>query len=459
MIKKFIYLFLFSAFIALLGYKFLSLNLQQFFIIWIFFISIFGTLFFWEFRVGFVFVGSGILLLIHAVNLEEFVKYASLDVIWFLMGMMIILAMLKEGGVFYYIITRLLTIKNITGYKLFLTLTFISWLLSGLMDEVTSIILICSIIFTLCDFLEISPIPLLISCILTTNIGSSSTVLGNPIGVLIALRGKLSFEDFIKHALPVSFVSFLTAVVILSFFYKKYISELNKKLKPHVENRIFLHLISTPIDKKTLKSILIFITAIVFIALHRQFELLLSLEENTILVMIPIIFAGFVLIVNNKKAKEYIEKEIEWNSLLFFIFLFAQAGVLRSSGVAEKVASSIVSLSKNNINILTFGLLTSSGILSSMLDNVVVVASYIPIVFGLKTNLGCIPEKLWWSILFGGCFGGNITAIGSTANIIALGLLEKNFNQKINFWQWIKVGAVIGIITIILSFLFLLFYE
>jgi Na+/H+ antiporter NhaD/arsenite permease-like protein len=459
MTKKFVYLFLFSAIIALLGYKFLSFNLQQFFIVWIFFISIFGTLFFWEFRVGFVFVGSGVLLLIHAANLEEFVKYASLDVIWFLIGMMIILAMLKEAGLFYYIITKLLTIKNITGYKLFLTLTFISWLLSGLMDEVTSIILICSVIFTLCDFLEISPIPFLISCIITTNIGSSSTVLGNPIGVLIALRGKLSFEDFIIRALPVSFVCFLTTFVILSIFYKKYIAELNKKLKPHIENSMFLHLISTPIDKKTVRSILIFITTVIFIALHRQLELLLSLEENTVLVMIPIIFAGFVLIVNNKKAREYIEKEIEWNSLLFFIFLFAQAGVLRSSGVAEKIASSIVSLSKNNFNVLSFGLLTSSGILSSILDNVVVVASYIPIVFGLKTTLGVIPQKLWWSILFGGCFGGNITAIGSTANIIALGLLEKKYKSKINFLEWLKVGAIVGIITIIISFLFLLIYE
>ncbi len=459
MTKKIFYLFLFSLTISLLGYKFLSFTIQQFFIIFIFFISIFGTLFFWEFRVGFVFIGSAVLLLIHAANLEEFVKYASLDVIWFLIGMMIILAMLKEAGVFYYIITKLLRIKNLTGFKLFLVLTFISWLLSGLMGEVTSIILICSVVFNLCDFLEISPIPLLISCILTTNIGSSSTVLGNPIGILIALRGKLSFEDFTKHSLPVSFICFVVTVVILSIFYKKYLDKLTEKLKPHIENPLFMRLICVPMDKTIIRSILLFILTVVFIASHRQIELLLSLEENTLLVIIPIIFAGFVLIINNKKAIEYIEKEVEWNSLLFFIFLFAQAGVLRSSGVAEKIASTIVSLSKRNFNILSFGLLTSSGILSSMLDNVIVVASYIPIVFGLKTTLGNLPQKLWWSILFGGCYGGNITAIGSTANIIALGLLEKKYKSKINFLEWLKIGALVGAITIIISFLFLLIYE
>jgi Na+/H+ antiporter NhaD/arsenite permease-like protein len=458
MTKKFVYLFLFSAIIALLGYKFLSFNLQQFFIVWIFFISIFGTLFFWEFRVGFVFVGSGVLLLIHAANLEEFVKYASLDVIWFLIGMMIILAMLKEAGLFHWLTTKLLTIKNLTGQKLFVVLSLISWILSALMGEVASIILMCSVIFTLCDFLEISPIPFLISSVLTTNIGSAATVLGNPIGVLIALRGKLSFEDFIIRASPVSFVCLMTTIFVLLIFYKKYLNEITQKLKPHIDNYLFMNLICIPIDKTTLRSTLLFVISVIFIALHRQIELLLSLEENAVLIVIPIIFAGVILIINNKKAFEYIEKEIEWNSLLFFIFLFAQSGVIRSSGVADKVAATIASIS-NNSNILSFGLLTSSGILSSVLDNVVVVASYIPIVFGLKTTLGVIPQKLWWSILFGGCFGGNITAIGSTANIIALGLLEKKYKSKINFLEWLKVGAVVGIITIIISFLFLLIYE
>ncbi|MEM4367768.1 MAG: SLC13 family permease [Candidatus Anstonellales archaeon] len=396
------------------------------------------------------------MLLLHATNLENFVKYASLDVIWFLVGMMIILAMLKEAGVFYYLTTKILCIKNVSGVKIFVYMLIISYILSGLMGEVASIIFVSSIIFSICDFLEISPVPLLISCIITTNIGSATTVLGNPIGVLIAIRGKLSFEDFIINSLPTTFICLILSIILLTFFYKEYINQISEKLKPHIENHFFLCLISIPMDKKTKISSAIFLITVFLIALHRRLETLLNLEENTLLVIIPIIIAGLVLIVNKEKAKDYIEKELEWNSLLFFLFLFAQAGVIQSSGIAEKISEKIVSLSGSNKNLLSFSLLFSSGCLSSVLDNVVVVASYIPIVNSLKKILAD-TSSFWWAILWGGCFGGNITMIGSTANIIALGFLEKNYRIKINFFEWLKVGLTVGILTILISYLFLLF--
>lgn len=446
-----------SILVGLISYFLLGFTLQQALISGIFVMSIFGTMLFWEFRVGFVFVGSGILLLIHAVDLEHFVKYASLDVVWFLVGMMIILAMLKESGGFYYLTTRLLRIKNLTGAKLFTILLILSWFLSGIMDEVTSIIFISTVIFSLCDFLEISPVPLLVSCIMTTNIGSASTVLGNPIGILIAIKGKLSFEDFITHALPVTILCVILTTFMLKIIYRNYIKELSKKLKPHIENSQFLYLITTPMDKKTKLSIIIFIITVIFIAFHRRLELLFSLEGNTILVVIPMIIAGIVLIINHNKALKYIEHEVEWNSLLFFLFLFAQAGVLQSSGVAKKIAEVLTNMFNSNKILLSSGLLLSSGILSSVLDNIVVVASYIPIVFNLKPTSD-IVQKFWWAILFGGCFGGNITMIGSTANIIALGMLEKKFNLKVNFFYWFKTGLIVGCVTMLVALIVLIFY-
>lgn len=446
-----------SVLVGIVSYFLAGFTLQQSIISSIFVMSIFGTMFFWEFRVGFVFIGSGILLLIHAVKLEDFVKYASLDVIWFLVGMMIILAMLKESGGFYYLTTRLLRIKNLTGTKLFTILLILSWFLSGIMDEVTSIILISTVIFSISDFLEISPIPLLISCIMTTNIGSASTVLGNPIGVLIAIRGKLSFEDFITHSLPVTVLCVILTVLLLKIIYKDYIKELSEKLKPHIDNSHFLYLITTPMEKKTKISVIIFLITVVFIAFHRRLELLFSLEENTILVIIPIVVAGAVLIINHDRALKYIEHEVEWNSLIFFLFLFAQAGVLQSSGIAKKIAEILINMFKSNTMLLSGGLLFSSGISSSILDNVIVVASYIPVVFNLKIGNEMV-QKFWWAILFGGCFGGNITMIGSTANIIALGMLEKKYNLKINFFYWFKTGLIVGSITMLVSFLVLAFY-
>lgn len=455
--QKFLALLIFSVLLGAFSYYFLNFTFQQSIVFSIFSLSIIGTLFFWEFRIGFVFLGSGIMLLIHSVNLEDFVKYASLDVIWFLIGMMIILAMLKEAGVFYSLTTKVLCIKDISGTKIFIILNLMSWLFSALMGEVTSMLLVASVIFNICEFLEISPVPLLISCVLTTNIGSATTVLGNPIGVLIAARSKLSFEDFVTHSLPITLICLGITIIFLMLAYKNYIKEMSKKLSSHVNNELFVCLINTPMSKREKSSIIIFLITVVLIALHKRVEQLLLLEENTVLIILPIIIAGVVLILNHKKAIKYVHHEVEWDSILFFLFLFAQAGVLQSSGIASKIAEKILSFSKENLNILNFGVVFSSGMLSSILDNTVVVASFIPIIFNIQKTISK-SSSLWWALLFGACFGGNITMIGSTANIVALGLLEKKYNLKINFLEWFKVGLVVGIITMFISFLFCLIY-
>ncbi len=452
--KKFFIIFILAILLGTTSY-FLGFTLRQAFIISIFSTSILGTLFLWELRLGFAFIGSSIMLVLHTVNLEEFVKYASLDVIWFLVGMMILVAMMKEAGVFLYIITLILRIRNLSGTKLFLLLCGISWILSGLMDEVTSILLVASIIFSLAEFLEVSPIPLILSCIMTTNIGSATTALGNPIGILIALRGNLSFEDFIFNALPVTFVCLIITTFVLSVYYRNYIKELTKKLKFQTENTFFKHLISISMDKKTKVSTGIFLLTILFISCHRRLEILLNLDENTLLVITPIIFAGIVLIYRYDKARYYVEHEIEWNTLLFFLFLFAQAGVLYSSGIAKVVADKMYNICKGNNTAIILATVFSSGLLSSMLDNIIVVSSYVPIVKNLSTKI----PVLWWGILFGGCFGGNITMIGSTANIIVLSLLEKQHNYKIKFFDWFKIGLIVGIITMLSSAGFLLIHK
>ena len=452
---KVLLLILLSLFVGLFGYE-IGLNFKQSVTISIFSMSILGTLFFWEFRLSFVFIGSGILLLTKVIDLENFIKFASLDVILFLIGMMIVIAMLKESGFFMWLISRVLRVKNLTGRKLFIILMFISSLLSGLMDEVTSIIIMVTVIFEISDFLDINPVPLLISSIFATNIGSAQTVLGNPIGVLIAARGKLSFEDFLIHALPVSLVVLVITTFLLLIWYRDYIKDISEKLKEHNENKFFLQLISVPSDRKTKISMIIFGITVLLIALHRRLELLFGLEENTLLILLPIISAGLVMIYRHDKARYYVEHEVEWNSLLFFLFLFAQAGVIQASGIGNFIAEKIVALIGNHEKIMSGVILFSSGFLSSVLDNVVVVSSYIPVIKSLQT-LHLSLNSIWWALLFGACYGGNITIIGSTANIVAMGILEKQKDIKINFFEWFKIGLLVGILSMVISYLVIIF--
>lgn len=446
---------LFTAFLIAFLAKQTGFSLHQAMVAGIFCMTIFGVLLFWELRLSLVFFGAGIMLLTHAVDLENLIKFASLDVILFLIGMMILVGMLNEVGFFYWLIMRLIRIRNLTGGRLYLLLMSISAILSGLMGEVASVVIMTKIILDISDFFDIDPVPLVLSSVLATNIGSSGTVLGNPIGILIAARGNLTFEDFIRQALPITSFVFILTVGFLFFWFRKYISQLTEKLVALRYNDFFFALINIPTDRKTKVSIGIFTLTLVSIAMHRRLELLFNLEENTLLMILPIVWAGIAMLYRRDKVRYYVEHEIEWPSILFFLFLFALAGVIQYSGISDILAERIISRLGTSTRLLSGIFLYLGGLLSSVLDNTVVVASCIPVIQSLEAS-GINLRPLWWAVLFGACYGGNITIIGSTANIVAMDILEKKRNIKVSFWEWFKIGIVVGMVSMSISYLFIL---
>jgi len=452
--KNFIKLIVLTALIGFLA-KASGFSTQQSWVLSVFSMSIIGTLFFWEMRLSFVFIGSGIFFLMKAIDMENFLKFASLEVVLFLIGMMIIVGMMKEAGLFAWLITVVLRVKNLTGLKMYVIIMLASFLFSGLMGEVTSTMILTMVILNICDFLDVDPLPFVISSVMATNIGSAATVLGNPVGILIAARSGLSFEDFMSHSFTLSLFILFVCTFILALIYKDYLKDLTKKMVPFQEDKSFIYLISVPPDLRGKISMVVFAVIITAIAMHKRIEHLLGLEHNVLLIMIPIIFAGLILLVRHDKAREYIEKEIEWPSVLFFMFLFAQAGVIKASGVADFIAKKIITVVGNYPQVLAGAVLFLSGFLSSVLDNVVTVASFVPIVQSMD-SLNMNLKPLWWALLFGACYGGNITMIGSTANIVALGLLEKERNIKITFIFWLKIGLIVGFISMVIAYLAIL---
>jgi len=435
--------------LAGLGGYFGGLSSKQALIVSVFSVSIAGTLLFWDFRLALVFTAGSILFVISGVTIGRFIEFASIDVILFLIGMMIVIGAMKEAGVFQGLVGFLLHIRNLSGVRLFVITMILSAALSALTGEVTSIIVMVAIILDICKSLEIDPVPLVISSVLTTNIGSASTLLGNPIGILIALRGGLTFEDFLTRALPLSVVVLGAVILTLCIWYRDYIREISSRLAGRKNSQRTAQAVSPGFRERT--NILLFALMIVLIALHKRLEMLLGMTENDLLIILPVIFAGFFMFLRPEKIRSYIENEVEWSSLLFFMFLFAQAGVIQSSGVAEFLARRLVESTGSHPAVLSAVTLFSSGLLSGVLDNTVVVASYIPVVKNLHL-LHFSLKPLWWCLLFGACFGGNITAIGSTANIVALGLLEKEQNRKVNFIEWLKLGLIVGILSLAISY-------
>ncbi|MDD5238738.1 MAG: SLC13 family permease, partial [Candidatus Omnitrophica bacterium] len=351
-----------------------------------------------------------------------------------------------EAGFFAWIVGLILRIRNLTANKFLISISIISALLACAVDEVTSIIFIVAAIFEICDYFEVDPTPFLIISVMATNIGSSGTVLGNPIGILIASKSGLTFEDFITKAFPVMLLCLAVMLVIVRLWYRKTLAGLEHKMKELGYNEILVKLISVPPEKNLKISLGIFGVTLFFIALHHRLELLWGLEPNTILLTMPLLSSGAVMIWKWRKARDYIEKDVEWWTLLFFMLLFAQAGALKYTGVTDVLAKNLAGLAGNSLSFLIGIVLWVSTIGSSILDNVVLVAAFIPVIQSFQSlNLNLRP--LWWALLFGGCLGGNITMVGSTANIVALGILEKEKNIRMTFFRWFWIGLTVGVVT------------
>jgi Na+/H+ antiporter NhaD/arsenite permease-like protein len=182
-----------------------------------------------------------------------------------------------------------------------------------------------------------------------------------------------------------------------------------------------------------------------FIAMHHNIEIKLGLAPNTVLIIAPLVIAGFLMVLRQDRARHYIENDVEWWTLLFFMMLFAVAGSLEHTHVTEEIAGHFQNVFGSRPSLLMPVILAVSAAGSAVVDNVVLVAAFVPVV----DKLGQTP--LIWALLHGACLGGNITMIGSTANIVALGMAEKRYRTSIKFFDWLKVGLVVGIISCLIA--------
>jgi len=407
----------------------------------IFIALVIGTLMFWRFRVAIAFLGIVILLLTRTIDLQHTIEFMNLDVILFLVGMMVIVGLLRRSGFFRWLLAKALKISRFEPNRLMLIILAMASIMAAMVDEVTSILFITALVLDLCDYYEVNPVKYIISVVLATNIGSSWTVLGNPIGILIALRSGLTFEDFIVTAFPVGVISLISLMVIVLIWQRGDLRLLKAKVeaKSKESEEGFLDEWARVKDRRLfMGSAVIFILVIISLALHHRMELMLGLEPNTLLVATAIAGAGIVMLWQRPLARELLMRDVDWWTLIFFMFLFAKAGALKYVGITDIISDSLMGLGGGNLLILIPVVLWISGFLSAACDNVLVVATFVPIIQSLTVRLG--TPVLWWALLFGGCYGGNMTMVGSTANIVALGILEdrKGYHMKLSYW--IKIG-------------------
>jgi len=445
-IKNTIYVFIMlsvSGMVGLLAH-FLKFDKQQAMSCAIFIMIIMATLLFWTFRLAIAFVGIGVLMGTNVLTLPTFIRECKIDVILFLVGMMVTVGVLKELGLFTWIIQSVITIRHITGVTFVFIIAVLGAFMACAVDEVTSIVFIATLVFQVCDTLKIRPTPFIIIGVLGTNIGSSGTMLGNPVGILIGQKANppLSFVDFITWSFPIMLVTLTASILILLYMYRKDVRLMTERLTARRQLGLGLG----PLVKVPYKSgLAVLLGMISFIAMHHYIELKLGLAPNTVLIVAPLVIAGLLMLWRHERARHYIEADVEWWTLLFFMMLFAVAGTLEETHVSNRIAGYFLQAFGDKPSVLLPVIIGVSAIGSAFVDNIVFVAAFMPIV----NNLEHTP--LLWALLHGACLGGNITMIGSTANIVALGMLEKRYRTHMYFFEWLKVGAVVGVITCLIS--------
>ncbi len=414
----------------------------------VFFTIIGGTLTYWERRLSFALIGIAILLALRLLDLPHLIEFAWLDTILFLVGMMAVVGFLEERRFFEHIIEAVISKVGTNANRVVMVLMVASFISAGLVDEVTSVLFMLTALLHLTNKHKVNPVPFVMMVVFATNIGSSATVVGNPIGVMIAQRAGLTFEDFLRWALPLAVLALAVAIPLCLMLFRGPIEELGEKMKAHHTARHPETIDVTPISRKALRTCWWFfgITVALLVG-HSQMEHWLGLEKNTMLLGTSLAAAGIALWLSGERARELVEKRIDWWTLTFFILLFASVGTLKLTGVTSVLAHWVMDVAQGRLGVLLALVTGAASLLTAFLDNVLAVATFVP-VMGDLAKAGIHTTPIWWGLLFGGTLFGNMTIIGSTANIVAIGAMEKKQLGGISFMTWLWPGLLISSATL-----------
>ncbi len=423
---------------------------------------ILGTLLFWRFRVAIAATSFGILLLSGVMGIEHAVEYMSLPTVIFIMAMMVLIKWLENVGVFRFVVLEVVRRVGSSPWVLLLVLMFFSLILSGFAGEVSGILVTFGLALEIARRTKTSVLPYLLSLVFATNVGSALTLVGNPIGVYIAFAGGLTFENFLRWASPLALASWCAVAGLCILVFRKQLcagAPVELKSSDFKTESIKAHELRL--------GLMVFAAVVLSIVVHARLESLLHVGEGTLLLVVPLAAVAFVIFVEQERGKMLIERGIDWWTLLFFMFLFANAACLEHTGVTTKLGYLLLQAAKTLPFTRWLGasgltgstlilMLWGSGLSSGFVDNMPIVAALVPIVKNLSAVGLPHVSILWWSLLFGGCFGGNLTMIGSSANLVALGSYEKATGRHVSFGEWFKAGIIITVGSLLIATLGLL---
>ncbi|WP_347338997.1 ArsB/NhaD family transporter [Paenalkalicoccus suaedae] len=391
-------------------------------------------------------IGGVLMLLCGVITFDQaLLMYIDWHTVTLLLSMMILVSITSRSGIFEYLAIYLAQAVKGRPIPLLVVIASLTACGSALLNNVTTVLLIVPIIFTITSILQISAIPYLMATILAANIGGTATLIGDPPNVMISQAvDHFTFNSFLIHLGPVVAIIYFLVMTGIVFLYRS-------KLSVRADQSRSLMAISPRsfIVNKVLAYKSIFVLVITTLGFIAQSYLQVGITS--------IAMAGallLMLLAANEHETEEVLQSVEWVTIFFFIGLFMLVGGLEEIGLLDHIAQAIMSVTDGNLSTTALLVLWVSGIVSGFVDNIPFVAAMIPVMLEFESYGVQNMDPLWWALALGACLGGNGTIVGASANVVVAGLAVKA-KQPFNYVDFLKVGLPTVIISFVVSTIYL----
>jgi Na+/H+ antiporter NhaD/arsenite permease-like protein len=400
----------------------------------------------WSHRTKVALVGAGLMVLVGVLDQEHAIEAVDWGTLGLLIGMMVIVGLTERTGVFTYVALRVAQVSGGRPFRLVLLLAFTTGLLSALLDNLTTILLIVPITLLLADLLRISPIPLVLVEVLASNIGGTATLIGDPPNIMIGTRvEELSFIDFIVNLAP---VSLLTLAIVAGLLYVVFRRQLAIVAEAQAEVSRLDPMRDLRERRYVKRTLAVLCGTILFFFLHS----LVHVEPA----VVALTGATVMLLVAGDDVERALES-VEWSTIFFFLGLFVMVGGLQQQGLIADAASRLADVTGDSVVLEGLVVLWAAAAGSALVDNIPFTAAMIPVVEELQAEEG-FDDGLWWSLALGACFGGNATAIAAAANVAATGVLDRA-GTPVSFARFAAVGVPMTLLSLTIATAYLLLFQ
>lgn len=390
---------------------------------------------------------GGVLMLVfgvYEIN-AAFLHHIDWHTITLLLAMMILVSITSQSGFFEYVAVSLARAVQGRPIPLLIVISSLTAFGSAFLNNVTTVLLIVPIIFTLTSLLKLPAVPFLLTIVMASNIGGTATLIGDPPNLMIGQAVEhLTFNDFLIHLSPVVIIIFAVVMFGLVILYKK-------QLVVSKEDQAKLLALDPTTYIKDKKLLIKSVSVLTMTTLAFVFQPLIQVDLTSIAMVGALLL---MLITHEEQDMEEVFRSVEWVTLFFFVGLFMLVGGLKEVGIIDEIAKSIIYYTEGDLPKTAMFILWGSGILSGFVDNIPFVAAMIPVILEFQEFGMSNLDPLWWALALGACLGGNATIIGATANVIVAGIAVKN-KHSFSYWEFLKVGFPIAIVSFIISTVYL----